>query len=357
MPREDQPFIDAAQAAIIVDRCVPPSDLGIAASTLKAVLWCLRGLGAPGSELGVASGVVALRTCLSDRAVRKAIAVLRDRGILEQTSTPAPGRCARFMVNYLKLAEWLAADDRQQARIRTEPSPNNQPNTGTTCRRTPAPDAAEHRHHLPPSRSTPARGSATPARGAATPASGAADSKEGAALPAKTSSSSSAAAAAAITDRWSEWDLVGRRAGLEPGLAGQAAALLVQIGHDDANTARIALERLAERVKSGSVTNPVGLLKRILEQPGGPELSRQGVARLRAAELKARQLDEFLDRDVPEEVAELRRRVHVLATRTYGTTTADDLAHRAMADEELRSFVLEHWETLKAMRPATAGAA
>ena len=60
----DATQIDGPLASKITDRAIPPKGLGAAPYTIKAVLWCLRGLGAPGKTLAFSRATIEERCCL-----------------------------------------------------------------------------------------------------------------------------------------------------------------------------------------------------------------------------------------------------------------------------------------------------
>lgn len=330
--------MDAGEASIIVDRCRPPDGLGSAPSTIKAVLWCLRGLGAPGSLISVHAEVIEDRTCLSERAVRKAMATLREHGVLDQVQAQAPGRPAGYRMNYARLAEWLSDDDRARIRL---PTPSN---TGTRCRRTPAPNAGEHRHLMPVSDQhrhlvppTPASGAATPASGAGVPIRTAGAS----CIPAKDQQQQQAAAAAAVSpDRWED---MGRRAGLSVALAAQCADALTRRAWTDQEAAQIALERLAERQAVETPRNPVGLFLTILTAPGGPEPSTAAIKR--ASQLDAKRLA-HLRTMTSEQAAALRSQIVAAFPDAEIAEEREWLAPTA-AGRKARAMLWDLWHALK----------
>ena len=182
------------------------------------------------------------------------------------------------------------------------------------------------------------------------------DHKEVTAKPAKTGSSSSADAAAGIG--FDEWVQIGRRAKLESGLAGQCAEQLVKLACSDQETGRRALERLSERVASGSVTNPVGLFRSILEQPGGPELSREAVKRQRAEDHRRAKFNEFRQTAPREHLAMLYRRVRSLAAQKLSPAELEQFVQiKKWNNPVLVAFVVEHWDELSQPQHARAGAA
>jgi len=83
--------------------------------------------------LSVPRGTIEDRTCLGETAVKKALKVLIDHEVLIQEGRPAPGRPARFTLDYRKLAEWLDPGDRQIIRL-----DNIKPDAGASRLRTPA---------------------------------------------------------------------------------------------------------------------------------------------------------------------------------------------------------------------------
>ncbi|GEM_PF-4730022 len=350
MKATHEPHIDAGQATIIVDRCVPPAGDQLAPSAIKAVLWCIRGLGAPGTTLGVASGVVARRTCLSDRTVRRTIAFLCDTGVLEQVAKPAPGRTALYTVDYVRLSDWLADDDREQARIR--------PDAGRHGRRTPDDTAAERRTTRPPSPSTPAISSATPDDISITPDDTSPVSKEETALPADTCSSSSAAADEAGSS-WEELDELARHSGIDSGISGQLAELLVARGaQSDHPDTLNALERFAEVLATGNVDNPPALFRSMLDKDGGVELSKAAVKRRRERERRESEFGVFLSSKTPEQAVSVSRALHELAERKRGPAFLRRIrADRRWSADLVREFAIDHWDTLKHAANQHRGAA
>ena len=348
--------MDAGEASIIVDRCRPPEGIGCAPYTLKAVLWCLRGLGAPGTDLHVYAQVIESRTCLSERAVRKAISTLKDQGVLEQVQAQAPGRPAGYRMHYQAIARWLDPEDR--ARVRLADPDDDQPtvNTGTRCRRTPASDAGEHRHLVPESDQhrhlvppTPAPSAATPASGAGVPirTAGASciSSRRPAAAAAKEATDAAAAAAISIH----EWAELAKGAKLETGLAGQCAESLVTAGWTDRKAATVALERLSERLSGSDVRNPVGLFLTILKRPGGPEASKAEVRRQNNAETvaDARRCSYLAQLTRPQQ-AELAHRVEALVPggRAWASDGRWIVPIGSPAQRAARSVIWAHWQEI-----------
>lgn len=319
--------IDGAQAMIITDRAIPPQGLGASPSTIKLVLWCLRGLGAPGAALSVPRELIEHRTQLGERAVRSVVSILKDAGILEQIGQPSPSRPAQYMMHYRKLAEWLPEADREILRI-----DDHHTHTGAQRRRSPARDAAEHRRTAPPNKTTPARDAATAARGAGTAARDAAVLKEVTALPALPAAAAPspelqlanlAAAAAGVMDH-EAWVRVGRRAGLDVDLAAQCARTIASLGVEDARTGMMALERLGERL--GKIDNPTGFLRTLLEQQGGPDPSKASSKRERLTGHNREKLLASLNSWTPEQLSGLRER-----TRAYlDSKLSDKIARQLM---------------------------
>lgn len=107
--------------------------------------------------------------------------------------------------------------------------------------------------------------------------------------PPETQLENAAAAGAGVMDLES-WEKIGKRAGLERDLAGQCAETLLRSGVRDAETGLVALERLAEAVKGGTVKSPVGLLKSILGDGEIPEPAQKTVSRRRSVETRRKTL-------------------------------------------------------------------
>lgn len=258
--------------------------------------------------LSVPRGVIEDRTCLGETAVKKALRVLLDHEILIQVVKPAPGRTAQFRLDYRALAMWLDPSDRQIIRL-----DNIRSDTGATRPRTQARRAPERRRDAPVSESTQARGETTQARSAQTQARRAPVIKEVTALPAKipaaaaaraetaktrtepsaeTQLANAAAAAAGVMDLGA-WTRLGRKAGLDLDLAEQCGHTLIELGVEEAEIGRRALERLAERL--GKIDNPIGFLRRLIGQDGGPEASKASVKRERLARQRREKLIEAMD--------------------------------------------------------------
>lgn len=334
----------SVQATIITDCAIPPEGLGAHPSSIKLVLYCLRGLGAPGSDLQVHQWKIEQRTQLGDRVIRTIMGILRDQAILVQTAQPAPGRPACYRMDYARLADWLTDEDRERSEI----GPSS--NTGTTCRRSPAPDAAEHRHDVPPNKTTPARGSATPAPDAATAARDAADLKEVPAVPADSSISISAAA--------DELRSLARKSGLSPEVSDSVARQLAGMGWTDLDRVRNDLERLAEAMARSSVRNPNGLLTTFLTGPLQP--SDKALKRARKAEAAERKFQEFRawlgseNRPTFAVSDAIGRQAFRLAVESLGEAAAFELmpegrfkGHLCSEQESVQRFVHAHWETIR----------
>jgi len=289
---------DAAAASMIVERCKPPKVPGVSQSTIKLVLLILRGLGAPGSPIVGCAHELEDRTCLGERAIRAAIALLRDQGMLVQLQTSAPGKAAAYMLEYGELMSWLS-DEHREAVEGVITRRGGRPNTGAERRRTPAPRADEHRRSAPPSNATPARGAGTPARGAATPAHSAGDLKEERAIRAKPA----AAAAAEISVE----EALGLTASakIPDGMRLQLAQVIAKRRVSDRELALVALERLCERLRDGGVKTPTGLLVSLLDEPDGPEPAQATLKRREAERADARTCArlEQLDQDQLTELA------------------------------------------------------
>lgn len=360
--------IDKVQAAIITDRCTPPKGLGSAPSTIKAVIWCLRGLGAPGSDLCVHLAIVERRTCLSARAVRSVISILREFAILTLIEAPAPGRASRYRMDYKQLAEWLDDGDREAARLL---------DGGSTRHRSEAAHATERRHHTPPIKSTVAARSATVASDAATVAAHSAtvapdagDIKEETAIPAKPAAAAAqlgaeqllaAAAAGGLVDGVEEWIKLGKGAGLQVGDARQCAQALHSLGLQDREIGINALERLSERMKGGGVQNPIGLLRSFVDQRDDLESSVRANTRKRNREQRRDQFSKFVrDECTPENYERIRTRTRVILEGVLGIETTDEL----MPDGEFREllnqwptmldFVLSRWNEIRTMQGAAS---
>jgi len=353
--------IDAGQATIITDRCVPPKGLGCGQPTLKSVLWCLRGLGAPGADLCVPTSIIELRTCLSKRSVRMAIAILKEHGILEQIGTPAPGRAARYRMHYERLAEWLQPSDRVDARLKTT---GNGCSSRTRTDAAPALERVQDMHAIKSTGAAPAATGAAPAPSGAAPA---ADIKEETAIPASTSSSSSAqqaeqilaaAAAGGLIFDQGEWVKEAKRVGFDSGLAGQCAHSFIELGINDRTIGIVALERLRERLSSGSVRNPLGLLRTIATRPGGPEPSQKSIKRTQAQERRRNEFIKFIQNQPGDAIGMLQTRTQTLIEGELGAEICSEL----MPDgkfrfdlinwDQMTDFILARWETIRTMRTA-----
>lgn len=351
--------IDAGQATIIVDRCVPPDGLPAAPATLKAVLWCLRGLGGPGADLCVHQAEIERRTCLKARTVGKAMATLREHGIIQSIGTAAPGRPVRYRVDYARLADWLT-DPQDRAAAGFGPHPNKPGNVGTTCRRSPAPDADDRRHQMPTSGASSAPGAPNVGTRCRR------HIKENSCKDLQENSGGgappmAAAAAGSVRVEAQEWATVARRAGLEAGLAGQCAEVLVSLGITDAELARNALERLDERVRGGGIRNPLGLLRSLLASPGGPEASQRELSRRRARESQAkreREFGAFLHNITRGQEAAIRPRLLAVLERH-----PDDAARLAPGgvlpaawyqESDVREWAFAHWDEIRNMQGVAA---
>lgn len=367
-------YIDAGQATIITDRCKPPKNQTAAPSTVKSVLWCLRGLGAPGMTLSIPRGVIEDRTCLGETAVKKAQRVLLDHEILIQVGKPAPGRSAQFRLDYRKLAEWLDPSDRQIIRL-----DNIKPNAGATRPRSQARSAPEHRRDAPASDSTPAQSAPVEINAGATRPRSQARSAPGikvepALRPAKRNTpaaaaaraetakdrtppdadlqlANAAAAAAGVMDL-EAWTRIGRRAGLEIDLAGQCAHTLIELGVEDAEVGMRALERLSERLSR--IDHPPAFVRKLVAQDGGPEASKAAIRRERGA---AQRRDRLLDAmsTWPRESHEVvRRKLRAHLEHELG----EDVARQLMPCEQyarplsswtaMLDYIAVHWDAIKA---------
>lgn len=361
--------ISGVQASVITDRCVPPSGLGPSPSTLKLVLWCLRGLGAPGADLCIPASIIELRTCLSRRGARNAMACLREHGILTQTQPPAPNRSARYTLNYLVLADWLDEGDWEVVK-----SLQTKSNGGTLCRRTGESGASERGHLLPPSKSTgapPAAKGAPPAPTEAPPAGDIKEEAELPELPAAAAGESSgfdiaqrelaAAAAGTLVRGVEDWAKIAKTAGHDIDTATQLGGVLVAQGITDRGIGRNALERIHERVKGGGVQNPSGLLRSILGQPGGAEPSKKSIARKRAQDRKFEVFNDSVADCTPNQIRWIEDRVCVLLEIELGIETTAVLMPGGRFEIPLGSwpemirFAAFRWEEIKAMQLTEAG--
>lgn len=352
----DDIHIDASTASIITDRAIPPQGLGAAPYTIKLVLYCLRGLGAPGAFLSVPRGVIEERTQLKETAVKKVIRILLEAGILIQVEKPAPGRVARYQVSYVTLADWLCGADRQVVQLDTV-----QRNAGATRPRSQAQRAPEHRRDAPPSESTQARSARTGARRAQTPARSAPDYKEVTALPAlpaaaalsATQQLANAAAVGVGVMTGEAWETLGKRAGLERDTASIAAHTLVELGIADAERGLRAMEKLAERLKSpNQVKNPTGLLRTIAARPGEPEPTTESVKRDRIASQKRERTREMLHSYEPETLERIARKTRIVVERRTSPEAAEivpDGRYLANAPDAVVDFMHAHRDEIVAV--------
>lgn len=339
---------DSGQATIVIDRAVPPDDLGVAPRTIKLVLWCLRGLGHPGSLLAVLGDEVARRTCLDARSVRRAIAALCEAKILTQVQTPAPGRQALYSMDYTRLADWLDDTDRSQAGLG---------NAGRTVPRSPDAPSPERRTHRPPSGSTPDSVSGTPdfeSRTADAPSGVPVRNAGASCIPAKT-----CIVVKSDDDDAIDWFTIGRKAGLSDEHARTAAQALAAQGYRDIERARNDLERVADRVKSGLPVRTIpGLLLDLLRRPMEP--SAKAVKRAKAAQNAERRFQEFVawlgssERPSFPISDAIGRHAFKLAVGTLGEAKAFELmphgrflAHLCSESEEVKRFCFAHWDELR----------
>lgn len=361
----DDIHIDASTASIITDRAIPPQGLGAAPSSIKLVLYCLRGLGAPGAFLSVPRGVIEDRTQLGETAVKKVIRILLKAGILVQVEKPAPGRVARYQVSYVKLADWLCGADRQVVQLDTvqrHAGATRPRHTGATRPGSQAQRAPEHRRDAPPSDSTQARSARTQARRAQTPAHSAPDYKEVTALPAlpaaaalsATQQLANAAAAGVGVMTGEAWETLGKRAGLERDTASIAAHTLVELGIADAERGLRAMEKLAERLKSpNQVKNPTGLLRTIAARPGEPEPTTESVKRERIATQKRDRTREMLHSYEPETLERIAQKTRIVVERRTSPEAAElvpDGRYLANAPDALIDFMNAHRDEIVAVK-------
>ena len=150
-----------------------------------------------------------------------------------------------------------------------------------------------------------------------------------------------------------DWEPIAKAAGLELNLAGQAAHLLVSQGITDRAFGMNALERLAERLKSKTVTNPTGLLKSILSQPAGSEPSQKSISRERQSKKRDAALVESCTKWDLDFYDAVQARVLYLLTTQLG----DELTTALMPDgvfaiplgqwPAMVRYVAQHWANIK----------
>ena len=302
-------MIDGSEATRIVDRAIPPDGLEATPGVIKSVLWCLRGLGAPGTEIGFYRDVIIRRTCWEKRSVSRAMHDLRQAGILVFVKGAAPGRPAMYRMDYERLNEWVPEDERREIQA---------PDGRTTGTRTGAPEAPERAHLVRSSESTGAPEARTGAPEARTGAPQTPDLKVVSCNTCNTGSGGSAAAAEDHRiDREAAEELT-RNAGVPEPRRETLARVVAEQELSDRELVLTALERLSERMAGGRVQNPTGLLVSLLRHPGGPEPAertrkrRVREARAREEDDQDRRLIEDLQALPDYELAELFDRVDML---------------------------------------------
>lgn len=354
--------IDGGVATIITDRCIPPAGLGPSPSTLKSVLWCLRGLGMPGSDICVPASIIERRTCLSRRAVTRAMACLREHGIITQTRAPSPGQATRYVMDYERLSEWVEEGDLDAVRIR---------NGRTRGSRSVAPEATDREHQRPPLKSTGAPEPTSCAPESKSVASQSTVLKEETAyqqIPAAAAARLDAeqllgaAAAADLVDGVEEWIKIAKGAGLEIGDARQCAQALHSLGLQDREIGINALERLSERMKGGGIKNPVGLLRSFVEQHDELESSKRELLRQRKRDAKRKDFAEFVREKCSQaNYEQIQVRTEAILQGVLGIETTGELMPDGCFRQPLNGwptmldFVLKHWDEIRT-RKAVANA-
>jgi len=149
---------------------------------------------------------------------------------------------------------------------------------------------------------------------------------------------------------------MGRRAGLELGLAGQCAELLLELGWTNQDAALVALERLEERVVGGGVENPVGLFRAILTRPGGPEPSRKAIKRRAAEEKRRAEFDLFIRTITHGQYEKLCRKTCAFvrsrmipeeAEKLLGITPDQTFFELPWSGSELYEFLYDNWDEIR----------
>jgi len=346
----DDRHIDGPTASVITDRSEPPKGLAAAPLTINAVLWCLRGLSAPGQEISVSREIIEKRTGAGETAVKKALRILIGYGILIQTERPAPGRVARYRMSYARLADWLDDHDRELVELMVE---RRHPNRRKS---TQAPGAGEQGRDAPGSKSTQARGAQTQARGAQTQARGAGDIKEATALPAKPAAAARklpparqqlanlAAAAAAVPD-FDVWVQMGKRAGLDRDAAERCADALVQADVQDGPFGRRLLERASER---GSSIKDLGAWSSRFIRDGAQDRTGKD----RGRENARRKMVEGVDGFTADQADHVRRYMRELLESELGEGIASELmplgqyATPVRAWDDMLDLMVSRWSDI-----------
>lgn len=260
--------IDGGIASMIIDRCQVPDDLDVKPHYIKSVLWCLRGIGAPGTQIRCVHETIQKRTQISRSMVYRCMKELQDAKLLVQTRSAAPHQSAAYIMRYDRILDsWCEPDDQEYIRMainRSQPGTRQRVSGGDTSKST-GPQ---------PGRTCPEPGRTGVQRGPVI--------KEEPAVPAEPAPPPSPSTDE--IDRWllnlaagggaggvgvmdqEAWERLARHAGI--GVARQRerfASILVARGVQDAEIGLAALEKIKQRLSDKHVKSPEGLFTSFLD--------------------------------------------------------------------------------------------
>ena len=150
------------------------------------------------------------------------------------------------------------------------------------------------------------------------------------------------------------WVRIGTRAGLVPGMAGQCAHALIELGIQDAHTGRRALERLAERLSR--LKNPTGFFRTMLTQDGGPDPSIASFKRDRTTTARRAKLLDAMDGWPPDALGIVAAKTRALLERELGEDIARELipagqfAHPIRGWAEMLDFIAARYDDIRAVQ-------
>lgn len=359
--------IEGWQASIIVDRCKPPTDTQSKQRDIKSVLWCLRGIGAPGKEIECSREVIEDRTCLSRSVVYRVIRVLLEHEILTQTRSPSPNKTAAYIVNYDKLALWLRPEDQQIVGVHGCQADTR---TGVTQR----PDRVSGRD---PSKSTGVSPTRTGVHQTQTGVTQTPDIKEvpaDPAIPAPTPSpeqidqwlTNIAVGGGAAGPRMDavEWEILGKKAKLPSDYRLSCASILATKGVQDAELGLAAMEKLADRLGSKTLNNPMGLFSTIVDGKEQTGPCAATIKRHRERDDARRQLAKNIELNWSDELKRhVYHRVRTMLADLLGEEEASIMAAWRARDtlldwDAMLDFIAANWKQIgKANKPNTEGKA
>jgi hypothetical protein len=347
---------------MIVDRCQVPEGLGAPVDRIKAVLWCLRGIGAPGSQIRCVQETVQKRTQQSRSMVYRCMKALLDTKVIVQTRSAAPNQSAAYIVRYDRMLDlWCEPEDQEYIRMAINAS---QPGTR---KRVPDGDASKSTSPSP-GRTRPSWGRTGVQPGPVV--------KEEPAIPAKPAPPPTPSADE--IDRWlvnttlgggggemslGGWIKIARSAKHSVAMSDRLAAILVARGVQDAEFGLAALEKIKDRIAKNQAKSPEGLFTKFLDPANdltGPcdqtrDRRRAAEQERRAVSIKIReQWGDAMQRQVAS-------RIRAMLTETLGPEATEAVfaswhARAGLGDwDAMLGFIAANYSALT--RATTEGAA